>query len=319
MELIDSSRSLDEAEVPAHLLRVIEKLWKSSDAQVLNIDQDCFNQLLLRIGESNNYGCNKDETPSKREQAQFLEKLHLDDLVLAQACVRGNELAWERFISHYREPLRKLAFGIAGQDVLGQDCAGSIFADLYGLGEKGDLRPPPLNAYEGRSSLKTWLCSVLSRKYQNLRRKHSRETELDETMDLPAPPTRCDIFDLSPERKALLQGTIEQVLRGLTTDERFLLKTRYLDGWTVYDLGRLLRKHPGNISRQLSKLAERLKRFTRRSLLMAGLSSAQIDETMRFDILELDVQAKEILQQFGGQSFKRDGGMRDREGGTDED
>ena len=57
----------------------------------------------------------------------------MDDLVLARACARGNERAWEHFVAVYRQPLTRAAIAITGSETLGHELADQLYAELYGL------------------------------------------------------------------------------------------------------------------------------------------------------------------------------------------
>ena len=54
------------------------------------------------------------------ELRSFLGSLHLEELVLARACVAGNERAWEVFLNRYRATLYETAHKIAGDHAAAQ-------------------------------------------------------------------------------------------------------------------------------------------------------------------------------------------------------
>src|SRR5438045_2725357 len=47
---------------------------------------------------------------------QFLASLRLQELVLVRACMEGNELAWELFLTRYRNTLYETAYKVAGEE-----------------------------------------------------------------------------------------------------------------------------------------------------------------------------------------------------------
>ena len=51
-----------------------------------------------------------EDCPLNRDELEeYLETLHIDDLVLASACMQGSEAAWEYFVHTYRPYLRASA------------------------------------------------------------------------------------------------------------------------------------------------------------------------------------------------------------------
>jgi photosystem II stability/assembly factor-like uncharacterized protein len=51
--------------------------------------------------------------------------VRLDDLVLARACARGHEAAWQQFLTLYREKLYVAASVIAGEESVARELADS--------------------------------------------------------------------------------------------------------------------------------------------------------------------------------------------------
>ena len=95
-------------------------------------------------------------------QIALLRSLHLKELVLARACATGNDVAWGEFIKRFRPALYATAVRLTQDAAAGQELAGSLWADLYGLSDREGRRVSRLESYTGRGSLQGWLRTVLA-------------------------------------------------------------------------------------------------------------------------------------------------------------
>jgi hypothetical protein len=98
----------------------------------------------------------------------YLDTLFAEELALACACERGHEPAWLDFLERFRSILLGAARDLAGAEQRARDLADGIYADLYGLEECDGKRRSLFAYFHGRSSLATWLRSVLTRSDQSL-------------------------------------------------------------------------------------------------------------------------------------------------------
>ncbi len=173
--------------------------------------------------------------------------------MLARACARGNERAWEHFIAVYRQPLTRAAIAITGSETLGRDLADQLYAELYGLNVRDGERRCPLLSYRGRGSLMGWLRTTLAQRHVDHYRRTRREEPIEE-FDAPAPepPPQTPARELS-----LLEQAIEQAVSGREAEERYLLAAYYLDGQTLLEIARVLGVHEATVSRKLHRAAER--------------------------------------------------------------
>lgn len=294
-------------EVPVEVLRVIDRLWNSNSAREFGVGKEQFARLLLNVGQRYRFGCPDEEAVDPREQARFIEQLRVDDLVLAHACGQGNNAAWERFLTLYRETLYQAAYGIAGSDSSGRELADSLYADLYGLRQKDGQRQSPLESYHGRGSLAGWLRSVLAQRYVDHFRKHRRETCLDEQEEQPAAPDGSvnPKWELG-EHWALLRRAVEETMQRLNPDEGFLLTSYFLDERTLRELAILLNAHPSTISRRLDRITANLRKGILRALRRAGLDRRQAEEAMQLDVRDMDLPVKNILQVISSRTFQEE-------------
>jgi RNA polymerase sigma factor (sigma-70 family) len=161
-----------------------------------------------------------------------------------------------------------------------RDLADSLYAELFGVGARGDERPSLLRHYHGRSSLSTWLRAVLAQRYVDRMRARQRLDPLpaEETpQTLAAPPPRPDPD--RERRRDRIGRALEQAVSSLPPRERLRLGCYYAEGLTVAQTGRLLGEHEASVSRHLARTRKTIRSTVERILRSeAGLTDAQISQ-----------------------------------------
>jgi RNA polymerase sigma factor (sigma-70 family) len=199
---------------------------------------------------------------------EYVETLHVEDLVLAAACMEGSEPAWEHFVATYRGYLRAAAGAItkggrSGTDA--QELADSIFAELFGLvdGKRGEASL--FRYFHGRSSLKTWLRTVLAQRHidriRQSRRWESIEPENDGEQKL-FPQQIVSTPSLDPNRHTYLQRfllALQDCLGELNPGDRKRLELYYAKERTLAEIGRILGEHESSVSRHLERARRELR------------------------------------------------------------
>jgi hypothetical protein len=104
------------------------------------------------------------KVPSRAELERHCAALHLEDLALACACEDGTEEAWQELVARYRPLLYRAARAIDPGEG-GRDLADTLVGDLFGTTERDGRRQSLLRYFHGRSSLATWLRSVLAQRH----------------------------------------------------------------------------------------------------------------------------------------------------------
>lgn len=195
----------------------------------------------------------------------YLDHLRADDLVLALACSRGNERAWEDFIEKYRSVLYAAARRLTHDEVGARELADSLWADLYGTDTRAGERRSLLGYYGGRSSLGTWLHAVLAQRFVDSTRAAARTKPLESAPAEPA--TEGDPSD--PDRLryvGALSTALTEALGALEPRDRLRLGYYYLENLTLREIARLLDEHPSSVSRRLQQTRGELKRRVERWL-----------------------------------------------------
>ena len=234
---------------------LVLSLWrKASVPPGWRLTQERFAQALERSAAQRF----RDSAAEPRAMADYLNSLHLADLALACACSDGDEQAWEFFMKTYRPELYRAGRAIAGESQ-GRELADSLYAELYGLEERGGKRRSLFDYFNGRSKLGTWLRAVLAQRYVDELRRARRVEPLDEANDPPEKAgslsgVRGDAPD--PERTrylALMQAALMEVLAGLASRDRLRLAYYYVEGLTLAQMGRLTGEHEATVSRKLER------------------------------------------------------------------
>ena len=291
-----ASGTIDDA-VSAVARRFAARHYQNSGAEQFGINEDGFAQILYGVALHNN--C----TPEAAEG--FLTSLRLEELVLARACAAGNDRAWEVFLTRFRATLYESAYKVARVESAARELADSLYAELYGVSEKGQERASKLLYYQGRGSLQGWLRTVIAQEYVNRYRRTKRETSLDAAVDegqqFEARESDVAVVDVRVEAAATAE------LAALESEERFLLAAYYLDRRTLAEIAKLQRVHESTISRKLERVTAGLRKRIRKRMMQAGMSPRQADEAMQdVDVRDLRVNVGETLRQEtpGGAFYK---------------
>jgi RNA polymerase sigma-70 factor (ECF subfamily) len=237
-----------------------------------------------------------------------LQTSRLEEVVLARACVDGNEGAWEIFLTRYRSAMYDAAYKIARDETSARSLADSLYAELYGLSKDGEVRASKLRYYLGRGSLAGWLRTVVAQEYVNHYRKTKRETSLDAAVE------DGQQFAADNSETPLLDGRVESAtaaeLAIIGPEERFLLAAYFLDRRTLLDISKVLGVHESTVSRKLERATVSLRKRIRKRLIEAGMSARQADEAMQdVDVRDLQVKVRESLgQDRGGLPFYKEEG-----------
>src|SRR4051812_24211123 len=133
----------------------ISTVYGQSDAQRLGMSLAGFTAILSEVVDK--YLGSAGGPQEKKDIKEFLDSLRMDELILARACVAGNEKAWESLLTKYREQLYDIASSLAHDDDAGREIADSLYGELYGLTPRGEQRTSKLVYYTGVGSLGGWL------------------------------------------------------------------------------------------------------------------------------------------------------------------
>src|SRR5581483_6236921 len=220
-------------------------LYEKSGAQEFGISLDQFSAILESIQKK----YLPLEAPEKDKQ-QLYESLRLEELALARGCAAGNEAAWETFMLRYRAKLYDVAGYIAKESSAARELADSLYADLYGTSTRDGNRVSKLASYTGRGSLEGWLRTVMAQEYVNRYRRQRRLVSLDEESEEGVQFATAEAESV-PTIDSRVESATDEVLGSLSSQDRFVLASYYLEERTLSEIARTLSVHESTISRKL--------------------------------------------------------------------
>jgi len=276
---------------------VAHRLYEKSGAAAYGLSVEQFAAILTQIQQK----CQPDA--ARQAAADFCASLHVEELALARACAAGNELAWQEFVSRYRQKLHVMALSITRDNTYASELADSLFADLYGVNSRDGARNSKLHSYTGRGSLEGWLRTVMAQEFINRYRKQKRNVSLEEKTEdgeqFAAPNP-----DPSPGTDPRLAAATDQALAELSAEDRFVLASYYLDRRTLAEIARTLGLHESSVSRRLDRVSGALRKRILACLRDRGMSHAQATEALETDVrdVQLDLRAR-LMQDSPAQAF----------------
>lgn len=228
---------------------LVARLYRTADGARWGVARETFAAALGRSAEK---ALGTGARPAELER--YLGGLHLADLALACACAEGHEGAWEHFVREYRPALYRAA---AAMDPSGgsRDLADSLYGELFGLRESGGARQSLFRYFHGRSSLATWLRSILAQRHVDGVRGRRRLDPLPDedspaavTVTAPAPPD-------SDRRRfaAALLAALAFVIAQLAPRDRLRLGWYHAQQMTLAQIGRMTGEHEATVSRHLTR------------------------------------------------------------------
>lgn len=266
-------------------------LYSRSGASAYGLSQPQFTTILQTVVSKT-----EDVRHSPDSEIQsFLSSLKLDELALAHGCAAGNQHAWDVFLTRYRESIYQSARSITRNESVGKELADSLYAELYGLGPAEDRRSK-LALYSGRGSLGGWLRMVLSQNFVNQIRAGKRVVSIEEEEEEHGTQFAAAAPVESAPADARLASVTDQVLGTLSSEDRFLLSSYFLDGKRLAEIGRVLGVHESTISRKMEKLLKELRRQIRKELERRGMSRRQAEEALETDVRDLQINVATSLR-----------------------
>lgn len=241
------------------------------------------------------------------QKISFWKELRLGELLLARGCANGQEIAWQDFLTRYREKLYDIARGITKEDSSGRELADSIYGDLFGTSERNGARVSRLDFYMGRGSLEGWLRTVVAQEFVNRYRKQKRLVSLDEQEDDGVQFSAAEPGPAGPADPRL-SAAVDDALGQLAAEDRLVLASYFLDDRTLTQIARVLRVHESTISRRLEKLLKGLRKQVLASLMARGMKRAQAEEALETDVRYLQLDVAKKLQENRPPAFQEDKG-----------
>ena len=252
----------------------------------------------------------RDTEPDERAVAAYVGALRGADLGLAVLLGAGDEVAWEHAVLTYRPPLFRAARALVGDDAGGRELADSLWAELYGVGHsRASLEPAAerrslLRYFHERSTLATWLRSVLAQRHVDVVQSRQRIDSLDAEENGHPEHSLADRLapheDHSPDRSrlaSLFRHVLEAALASLDPPDRLRLACYYVQQLTLAETGRILGEHEATVSRKLARTRRHLRRAVEDALgVQHRLSAAEIAQCYEYVVDETPLDLREVLE-----------------------
>jgi RNA polymerase sigma-70 factor (ECF subfamily) len=217
--------------------------WIVADSQIVDT---------LRRSVASWGGIDRGESP-----AAYLGTLRLDDLALAIACRAGVAAAWDRIIGEYRPILYAAARAMTREEPAARELADSLWAELYGIEIRDGQRRSLLDYFHGRSSLATWLRTIIAQRHIDQVRENARFDSIERAAE-PQIATDCE-DPQHPTLLRVLESVLNDALRALMLRDQARLRYYYCDLLTVRQIGRILGEHASTVSRKLERTRSELR------------------------------------------------------------
>ena len=176
----------------------------------------------------------------------------IDDLTLEKAA-RGDRRAFKSLYDLYAPFLWKVLFPISGRDMTtARELLQDTFVKVY----------ESLRQFKGESALSTWLYRIAYTTAMAHARKRKNRFRFQPYDDTLGGNNRTDTYD---DRQLA-----RKVLDGLSTDERFLLIAREIDGISFDDLSRITGQKSGALRTRLHRLKGSIRQSFPQEQLAAG-------------------------------------------------
>ena len=94
-----------------------------------------------------------------------------------------------------------------------------------------------------------------------------------------------------------LEKAVDEALRSVSAEDRFVLASYFLDGRTLAQIARALSVHESTISRKVEKLTKVIRKQILKSLARQGMSRRQAEEALAADVRDLAVDIRASLAQ----------------------
>lgn len=186
-----------------------------------------------------------------------LEGLRWPELLLTCACARGSSKALEAFERVYFGEVGVALSRHKDPPVAAEDLAQLLREKLFL--RRGD-QPPRIAEYSGRGELRNWLRVVLSRTLIDLTRAR-REVPMPEQQLfglLDGPLQDAELEHLKRIYRAQLKELLPRAFNQLPTEDRILLRYRFVDEMPLEQLAALYAVDRTTVVRRLARVRQAL-------------------------------------------------------------
>ena len=148
-----------------------------------------------------------------------------------------------------------------------REAADALYAELYGLKNKDGARQSLFHYFHGRSSLATWLRSLVTQRFVDQIRAGRRHDPLPEDTSPAAIAARPAAADPDRARFATaMRQALGLAIAALEPRDRLRLGCYYSQEMTLAQIGRLIGEHEASVSRHLTRIRRAIREDVERRL-----------------------------------------------------
>jgi RNA polymerase sigma factor (sigma-70 family) len=179
----------------------------------------------------------------------------LQEVALAQAMEFKQAKAAEMFETEYMPDVRRIARRAGGERAA--ESVENLAADLIlpRPQRSGEALPPRIASYQGRTSLRSWLRTVVVHGWISSTRK---APHIGIAEDADVADHRQASATASGECEDLLQPIFTEAVASIDAEDRMMIKMLVLDNVQQQTLAQSLGVHTGNVTRRRQKALERI-------------------------------------------------------------
>jgi RNA polymerase sigma-70 factor (ECF subfamily) len=214
------------------------------------------------------------------------------DLYLACACARRDPRALALFDEHVLGEVPRYIAHVDGSKAFADEVRQALRERLF-LGDA-----PKILEYTGRGPIGGWIRVAAIRIALNMRRDSARKLSR-EAADAPRPSSSdLELQMLRARYASEVEQAIEETLRGLTRDERNVLRMHYLDGVGTDAIGKAYGGvHRSTVLRWIEAAREKILAETRRLLAARlGLGASDLESLVGLVKSQLDTSIVRVLR-----------------------
>jgi RNA polymerase sigma-70 factor (ECF subfamily) len=176
--------------------------------------------------------------------------LQVTDTELVRRIRAGDEAAFGELVNRHSDGLYRMAYSVMGSAADAEDILQETFLGAFNR----------LSAFEGRSSVKTWLVRILLNHASKLRR--SQRVRRAETLPEQLGPASGDQKFAAASPAAAVQSRVDvnEMLQALSPEHREVIVLRELQQMSYDEIAEALRIPRGTVESRLHRARQELKR-----------------------------------------------------------
>lgn len=220
------------------------------------------------------------------------EKLHLEDLFLACACLHRDKAAWRALDKIHLSRVKDFVARVDSSPAFGDEVRQRLAEKLLHDDEGGAGK---LSLYTGKGPLGGFIRVAAVREAQNLRRgaKHAVDPS---DVALASPDHDPEVLLLKRKYAREFKEAFATVLGSISQDERNVLRLHYLDGLTIEEVGKAYRVSRATAARWLADAKSKIVAEVQAGLKRKLGKSARPESLLAFVHSQLDLSLRKHFE-----------------------